>query len=69
MIMNTLIGKTMAIWMLAGRPLAAIIFFCAGYLPNYFRNVRRIYREKRRRQTILIDETPYKPVGKYRLHD
>lgn len=69
MFMNTLLGKTMAIWMLAGRPLVACVFFLAGFLPSFIHNLLRNYREKLRRQTILIDETPYKPVGKYRLHD
>jgi len=67
MFMNTLIGKTMAIWMLAGRPLVAIIFFLAGFLPNVLHNARRIYREKRR--VPIVHDDPIKPQGEYRLHD
>lgn len=48
MIMNTLIGKTMAIWMLAGRPLAACVFFLAGFLPGVIRNLRNRYHERLR---------------------
>jgi len=67
MCMNTLYGKTMAIWMLAGRPLAAIIFFLVGFLPDFFRNLRRIYREKRR--VPIVHDDPIKPQGEYRLRD
>ena len=59
MIMNTLIGKTMAIWMLAGRPLAACVFFLADFLPYKLRQYRR--------KVIQVDNTIVKPVGKYRI--
>lgn len=63
MCMNTLYGKTMAIWMLAGRPLAAIIFFLAGFVPSMVRH----YRKNRRLQVIQVDNEIVKPVGKYRI--
>ena len=65
MAMNSLLGKTMAIWMLAGRPLVACVFFLTGFLPDLIRN----YLKRRRRLIIQCDETVVKPVGKYRLHD
>lgn len=63
MCMNTLYGKTMAIWMLAGRPLAAIIFFLAGFVPPMMRH----YWKNRRLQVIQVDNDVVKPVGKYRI--
>jgi len=48
MCMNTLYGKTMAIWMLAGRPLAAIIFFLVGFVPGFIHSFRRRYHERLR---------------------
>ena len=59
MFMNTLLGKTMAIWMLAGRPLVACVFFLAGFLFNQLRH--------RRRNVIQVHDTIVKPVGKYRI--
>ena len=65
MCMNTLYGKTMAIWMLAGRPLAAIIFFLVGFLPPMV----RYYKKRQRLQVIQVHDDPIKPQGEYRLRD
>ena len=65
MCMNTLYGKTMAIWMLAGHPLAAIIFFLVGFVPPMVRH----YRKNRRLQVIQVHDDVVKPQGEYRLRD
>ena len=68
MIMNTLLGKTMAIWMLTGRFFAGCVFFLAGVInQNWPRIKHRVLLWLGWKPITIVEETPIKPTGKYRI--
>jgi hypothetical protein len=65
MMMNTAIGKAMAIWMLTGRWIPALMMFGVGFLYPFIVEERAMHRRKRV-YTYVHDEA-VKPKGEYRL--
>lgn len=65
MMMNTAIGKAMAIWMLTGRWIPALVMFGVGFLYPFIVEWRATHRRKQV-YTYVHDE-PVKPQGEYRL--
>lgn len=66
MMMNTAIGKAMAIWMLTGRWIPALVMFGVGFLYPFIVAERAMHRRKRV-YTYVHDDEVVKPQGEYRL--
>lgn len=70
MIMNTLLGKTMAIWMLTGRFFAGCVFFLVGVInQNWPRIKHRVLLWLGWKPITVVEKTSIKPQGEYRLRD
>ena len=68
MIMNTLLGKTMAIWMLTGRFFAGCVFFLAGVINQSWPRIKhRVLLRLGWKPITVVENTPIKPTDKYRI--
>lgn len=61
MLMSTVLGKCLAIWLMAGRPLAVLFLF--GAVEAWYWNRKR----KLRTVHTIVHSDAVKPQGEYRL--
>jgi hypothetical protein len=68
MLMNTLLGKTLAIWMLTGHFFAGCVFLLVGLINYHWPRIKyRILRWAGWKPVTIVEKTPFTPTGKYRI--